>query len=371
MKARGMSLGLSHTLKSFVFAALLALALSACGKKSEGAEESVALRPVLAAPVRYTQQSQPRDFVATIRPRIEADHAFRVTGKVVRRFVEVGQRVKKGDVLATLDEADLRSQKEQAEAELAASRMALEQATADERRAIKLNKDGWTAKAALDRQRTAAEEARGRNRRASRALDIADNALEYATLRADADGVVTLTTVEPGQVVAAGQAVVRIARSGELEAAVALPESFAASASDGEARLFLWSNPSKTYRAKLRELSPSADSATRTFAARFSLPDADGAIAIGMTATLTIENPAATPVANVPLAALFNQGQGPSLWKVDDDGRLTLTPVTVVRYEARTALVTGGVTEGDNIVVLGVQKLDANQRVRVVKQETF
>lgn len=360
-----------HSLKAIGGLALLCVALSACGKKTEGSEQASPLRPVLVAPIRYAPQSQAREFVATIKPRIEADHAFRVTGKVVRRFVEVGQRVAKGDVLANLDEADLRSQKEQAEAEFAASRMALEQATADERRAIKLNKEGWTARAALDRQRTAAEEARGRYQRASRALDIANNALEYATLRADADGVVTQTSVEPGQVLAAGQAVMRIARSGELEAAVALPESFAASASAGDARLFLWSNPSRFYRAKLRELSPSADAMTRTFAARFSLPDADSAIAIGMTATLTIENREATPAANVPLAALFNQGQGPSLWKVDDEGRLTLTPVTVLRYEARTALVTGGVAEGDTIVVLGVQKLDASQRVRVVKQESF
>jgi RND family efflux transporter MFP subunit len=366
-----MRFGLFHTLKAIGFVAFAGLALAGCGAESKGSEHRAELRPVLAAPVHYAPQWQAREFVATIKPRIEVDHAFRVTGKVVRRFVEVGQRVKKGDVLATLDEADLRSQKEQAEAELAASRMALEQASADERRAIKLNKDGWTAKAALDRQRTAAEEARGRYQRASRALDIAKNALEYATLRADGNGIVTQTSVEPGQVVAAGQGVVRVARSGELEAAVALPEAFAASASAGEARLFLWSEPSKTYRAKLRELSPSADAMTRTFAARFSLPDADSAIAIGMTATLTIENKDATPAVNVPLAALFNQGQGPSLWKVDDEGRLTLTPVTVLRYEARTALVTGGVAEGDNIVVLGVQKLDAHQRVRVVKQEIF
>jgi RND family efflux transporter MFP subunit len=356
---------------SLAGAAFAVLVLSGCGEKSNGAEERRAIRPVLVAPVHYSSQSQPREFVAVIRPRIEADHAFRVAGKVVRRLVEVGQRVKKGDVLATLDEADLQSQKEQAEAELSASRAALEQAAADERRAIKLNKEGWTAKAALDRQRTAAEEARGRNRRASRALDLAKNSLDYATLRADADGVVTQVAVEPGQVVAAGQTVVRIARSGELEAAVALPESFAAAAGAGKAQLFLWSTPEKKYRAKLRELSPSADAATRTFAARFSLPDADSAIAIGMTATLTIENSNAVPALDVPLSALFNQGKGTALWKVDEGGRLSLTPVTVLRYDSRSAQVVGGLAEGENIVVLGVQKLDAGQRVRVIKQETF
>jgi RND family efflux transporter MFP subunit len=349
----------------------VALALSACGEQSNGAEKEESPRPVLAAPVHLSLQSQPRDFVATIRPRIEADHAFRVGGKVVRRFVEVGQRVAKGDVLAILDEADLRSQKEQAEAELSASRAALDQADADQKRAVKLHKEGWIAKAALDRSRTAAEEARGRNQRASRALDLTKNSLDYATLRADADGVVTQVSVEPGQVVAAGQTIVRIARSGELEAAVSLPESFASAAGAGKATLSLWSNPQKKYRAKLRELSPSADPATRTFAARFSLPDADNAISIGMTATLTIENPDANPTVNVPLSALFNQGKGSSLWKVDDAGKLTLTPVTVLRYDSRSALVEGPIGEGDNIVVLGVQKLDPGQKVRVIKQETF
>lgn len=359
------------SVKALVFVVGASLALAACGDKSNGAEQRDPDRPVLVSPIHYSPQSQARDFVATIRPRIEADHAFRVGGKVMRRLVEVGQRVSKEDVLATLDEADLRSQKEQAEAELAASRAALDQAAADERRAIKLNKDGWIAKAALDRQRTAAEEARGRNQKASRALDQANNSLDYATLRADANGVVTQVSVEPGQVVAAGQTVVRIARAGELEAAVALPESFAAAAGAGEAHLFLWSKPEKKYRAKLRELSPSADAATRTFAARFSLPDADNTIAIGMTGTLTIQSPNAAPTVNVPLSALFDQGQGTALWKVDGEGRLTLTPITVLRYDSRSALVSGGLAEGDDIVVLGVQKLDAGQKVRVIKQESF
>lgn len=339
------------------------LGLAACDN-SAGRPADRPERVVLVAPVRYAPQAQAREFVASIRPRIETDQAFRVTGKVVRRLVETGQRVKAGELLATLDEADLRLQKEQADAELAAARMALEQAAADERRAMKLRKDGWTAQAALDRQRTAAEEARGRNQRASRAVELAQNSLGYASLRADADGVVTATFIEPGQVVAAGQAAVRVARSGELEAVVALPEAFASVAGAGEASLFLWSNPGKVYRAKLRELSPSADAMTRTFAARFSILGADSSIALGMSATLTIKNPGAGSAASVPLAALFNQGKGPAVWKAGGDGRLTLAPVTVLRYEAKTALVTGGVAEGENIVVLGAHKLDPGQKVR-------
>lgn len=348
-----------------------ALSVSACGDKDAPPSGKANARPVLVAPIRFTAQSQPREFVATIRPRVETDHGFRVAGKVVRRFVEVGKRVKAGDILATLDENDLKLQKEQSEAEFSAARMALEQAAGDERRATKLRKDGWTAQAALDRVRASAEEARGRRQRAARAVELSKNALEYATLRADADGVVTQTFIEPGQVVSAGQTAARVARSGEMEAAVALPEAFAQAAGGGEAKLFLWSNPGKTYRARLRELSPSADQTTRTFAARYSILDADAQAAIGMSATLTIAPSGAAPMAAVPLSALYNQGQGPALWKVDGDGRLALTPVKVAGYDSASALISGGVAEGDNIVVLGVQKLDAGQKVRVVTQDSF
>ncbi len=349
----------------------LGLVGTACDKKPDPQKEHASARPVLVAPVRFSQQAQTREFVASIRPRVETDQGFRVAGKVVKRFVDLGQRVKAGDMLARLDEADLELQKEQVDAEFAAARVALEQASADERRAVKLRRDGWTAQAALDRVRSAAQEARGRHQRAGRAVELAKNALDYATLRADADGVVTQTFIEPGQVVAAGQAAARVARSGELEAVVALPETFVARAGAGEARLTLWSNSAKSYRAKLRETSPSADPATRTFAARFSILDADSAVALGMSATLTIANRDAAPVASVPLSAVFNQGQGPALWKVDGEGRLTLTPVKVLRYDTNVALVSGGVADGDTIVVLGVQKLDVGQTVRVVTQEAF
>ncbi len=347
-----------------------ALCLAGCGDKAKEPGDHASNRPVLVAPVRYAQQSQAREFVAVIRPRVESDQGFRVAGKVMKRLVDAGRRVKAGDLLATLDENDLKLQKEQAEAEFSAAKVALDQAVGDEARAVALKSRGWTAQAALDRVRAAAQEARGRHQRTARAVELARNSLDYASLRADSDGVVTQTFVEPGQVVAAGQPAVRLAHSGELEAAVALPEAFAQIAGKGEAQLVLWTNPGKLYRARLRELSPSADAATRTFGARFSILDPDAAIGLGMSATLTIAARDAEPVASVPLSALYNQGSGPALWKVDSEGNLSLTPVKVLRYEANSALVRGGVTEGDAIVVLGVHKLDPGQKVRIQRQES-
>jgi len=346
----------------------LTLGLAACSDKSSGKEDADASRPVLVAPIRYLAQSQAREFVAQIRPRIESDLGFRVPGKVTKRLVEVGQRVKAGDVLALLDEGDLKLQKEQADAEFAASKVALQQAGADETRAEKLKHDGWVAQAALDRARAAGKEARGRNQRAARAVELARNNLDYAKLRADADGVVTATSVESGQVVAAGAPAIRLAHSGELEALVALPETFAKDAGTGEAKLFLWSAPEKLYAAKLRELSPAADPATRNFAARFSVPGADGAIALGMSATLRIVKPGAKPEIAAPLSALFNQGDGSSLWRVDAENKLELVPVSVLRYESGVAIVSGPLKDGDSIVVLGVHKLQAGQKVRTLAQ---
>ena len=185
----------------YALAAVLTAALAGCdGKGERSAEESErSERPVLVAPARYAAQSQAREFVATIRPRVESDQGFRIAGKVVKRFVEVGQRVKAGDPIAALDEQDLRLQKEQSDAEFAAARVAQTQAVADERRAAELRAKGWTAQAALDRARAGGEEARGRFRRAERAVELARNALDYATLRAGADGVVTQTLVDPGK----------------------------------------------------------------------------------------------------------------------------------------------------------------------------
>src|SRR5690606_27190694 len=194
------------------------------------------------------------------------------------------------------------------------------------------------------------------------------NNLSYATLTADTDGVVTATLVEPGQVVAAGQTAIRVARLGEKEAIVAVPETLLARVRQGEATVTLWSDPDRRYAARLRELSPAADPTTRTYLARFSMPDAGEEVAFGMSATLTVRGGTGEKAARLPLSALFNQGSGPALWVVDrETGSVALKPVTVARYDAREVLVTSGVEEGDEVVALGVQKLDPAQKVRVVE----
>jgi RND family efflux transporter MFP subunit len=347
----------------------LPLALAAC--QAEPAAVAKPDRPVLVQTVAFEPRTPERSFVATIRPRVESDLGFRVPGKVATRLVNVGDAVKAGQPLATLDPTDLALQQEQAEAEIRAAGAALAQAEAELRRILSLSRNGWSTASGLDRQKAATEEARGRLARAERALSLARNALSYATLAADADGVITAAQVEPGQVVTAGQAAIRLARLAEKEAVIAVPEAQIAAIRAGTATISLWSDPGRRYAAALRELSPSADPATRTYLARFSLPDADEAVSLGMTATVTVGSPAADRVARLPLSALFNQGAGPAVWVIDVDGRPALRPVSVATYEAREVLVASGLREGDRVVTLGVQKLDPGQRVRVVQAFQF
>src|SRR6516225_1101647 len=351
-----------------ILVVLPVLALAACDPMT--AQPTVPTRPVLVTNAHYESQVSERSFVGTVRPRIESDLGFRVAGKVAKRLVEVGTLVEIGQPLAVLDEVDLSLQAEQAAAELSAAYGVVAQATAAETRAKELRQKGWSTDAQLDK--ATADEARARLNRAERSVELTKNSLSYARLVADAAGVVTATLIEPGQVVSAGQTAIRVARLAEKEVVVAIPETLLARAKSGDAQVAIWSEPGKTYVAKLRELAPSADPVTRTYLAKFSIPDAGDAVQLGMTATLTLSDPASERVARLPLSALFNQGNGPSVFVVDrNTGAVTLKPVSIKSYESSDVLISGGVDEGASVVALGVQKLDPAQKVKIVSSLSF
>jgi len=325
-------------------------------------------RPVQVERVAFENENATREFVGVVRARYETDLGFRVAGKIVSRIVNVGDRVKVGDVVARLDPQDLKLQVESAEAEFAAATSNLHQSASDFDRYTTLKTRGWASIADFDRKTAAKDEAEGRLERAKRSLDLAHNQLDYSDLKADADGVITATLAEPGQVVAIGQPVVRLAHRGEKEAVVALPETWLAEARGAKATVQLWSGPGRNFAARLRELSPQADAATRTYAARFTIDNPDESVALGMTATVTLSHSADVSVVKLPLAAILNRGTGPSVYVVDTSGALQLRPVQVASFTEDTALVTSGVSNGDRVVKLGVQKLDAGERVRAVDE---
>ena len=350
--------------RSAAFAILAALALAACQAETAPAERPP--RPVKVASVIFADDAVSRDFVGVIAPRTETDLAFRVGGKVVARLVGVGDRVKAGDVIARLDAEDLTLQLEGAEAERAAATSSLAQASADLERFDSLKERGHATTADFDRKQLARDEASARLERASRTLDLARRQVAYAELTADADGVITATSAEPGQVVALGQPVATLAHFDGKEAMVALPEDWFGVAGKAEATVSLWANGDRRFGAQLRELSPDADPATRTYRARFAIDGADDSIAFGMTATVTLKRSGNGQVARLPLAAVLNTGKGPSVYVVDAASTVALKPVTVASFTEEQALITSGVSDGDIVVALGVQKLKDGERVRTI-----
>jgi RND family efflux transporter MFP subunit len=322
-------------------------------------------RPVLVRLVQPEPLTQSRVLVGTIRARIEGEQGFRVAGKIASRKVQIGDRVKAGDMIALLDETDLRLSRESAEAELAAARAALEQAELERVRIGDLRAKGWSTEQAADRQKAAVAEAAGRVIRAARQVELATNAQSYAALRADNDGVVMGLMAEAGQVVAPGQAMVRIARDGDREALVAIPEQDIGLARAARAEATLWSEPGRAYLARLRELAPSADPATRTFAARFTLAAIPPDAPLGQTTTLTLAHEGGASAVRLPLSAILDQGEGPHVFVVEKaTGLLTLRPVKLMTLDQREAVIGEGLTEGEMVVTLGVHTLRAGQKVR-------
>lgn len=343
----------------------VALALAGCNAATQAKRETPS-RPVLVAQIHYAPLVAAAALPAAVKPRIEVDLGFRVGGKIKQRLVDRGAVVKAGDALALLDETDLVLQLEQAEADRAAAKAALDQAAAEASRVSALHGQGWSAASDFDRAKSANDQAQAALDRAERAVTLAKNALDYATLRADADGVVSAIDAEPGQVVAVGAPVLRLAHLDSVEVDVAVPETLLARVRADDAAVEFWALPGVKVRAHLRELSPVADAATRTYDARFALEDAPKSVTLGMSATLSL-TPAGQQVAAAPLAAVLDEGRGPSVWVVDPGtGVATSKSVTLAGADAAKAFIASGVNEGDQIVALGAQKIVAGETLHVI-----
>ncbi len=360
-----------------LFLAGSALLLAGCGPESPanageappaGGAPATLARPVQVMTVSFRPRETQKSFVGVVRARREIDLAFRVGGKVVQRLVEVGDRIESGTVVARLDREDLKLELESAKAEMQAATANLAQTTTEDTRYRALTAKGAASNADLDRKSLAKEEAVGRLERAKRSLELAENRLSYADLVADAAGVVVATSAEPGQVVASGQTIVRVARLDEKEALVSLPETALADARAADAVVTLWADPGRRIPARLRELSPQADATSRTYPARFTLEGADEAVALGMTATVTLRPKDQQQVARLPLSALIDRGHGPQVFVVDGASHaIVARPVEITAYTGDEVLLSGGVAPGDAVVILGVQTLLPGQKVRTVQ----
>lgn len=348
-------------------AAVLAtfLAMAPAGADAADPAKPTSARPVQVVKVATSAGSAVRSFTGTVRARVESDIGFRVAGKIAARLVDVGARVAAGQVLAELDATDYRLALQGAEADLSAAAAAAKQAEADERRYRELLRDGHVSQADYDRRKAAADSATERRVAAERQRDLARNRLAYTAVKADAAGIVTDVRAEAGQVVEAGRPVFRIARTGEVEAVVAVPEGQLDLLKGASAEVSFWSAPDQRVPATLREVAPEADPVTRTHAVRFTLPT-DRAAALGTTATVHIGRPGARAI-RLPRSAVVNFGKGPQVWTVADGGKLTAVPVTLGTMDDDTVAVSGGLKDGDMVVSIGAHRLDGTEAVRIAE----
>lgn len=336
-----------HPLAIFVFV------LSACSKEIPAPQ--VYERPALTQVVGATVGESGYSYSGEIRARHEVALGFRIGGKITQRLVDVGARVKAGQVLARLDSSDAGLQVGAADAQY-------QLALAEVKRYRLLVSKNFVSQSALD-----AKEAALKSLTAQSAL--AGNQSSYTTLVADKAGIVTATLAEAGQVVSAGQPVIRMAQDGEREVAIAIPESQYAGLKLGmQAEVVLWSElgADKVRSGHVRELSPAADAVSRTYAARVALDD-DSA-PLGMTAQVRLATAAqASAELLVPISALFQQGEQAALWIVAPDHSVSLRAVQVASYRDDGAVLRSGVVAGERIVSAGVHKLNAGEKIRPVE----
>lgn len=330
-------------------------------------------KPVFVTTVAQTASTQTRSFTSVVRARVESDLAFRTGGKVVERLVETGDRVKAGQVLARLDPADYQLAVKAAADQVQAATVDAQQAASDEARFRRLLADGSVGAADHERQKARADAAAARLDQARRQLDLARNREGYAALVAPYAGVVTAIRFERGQVVPEGQPVVSLAREGDNEVVVDLPEDWVGRARKLTATAAPWSDPQARLRLALRELSPQASAQGRTYRARYAAALESrtqvSALPLGSTVQLTLSSAQAGPATvSLPVSALV-KGSGPEgVWALDAKGSgLVFTPVKVVAIEEATVHVTG-LTLGSRVVSVGAQKLDAGTAVRPIER---
>jgi RND family efflux transporter MFP subunit len=307
-------------------------------------------------------------FTGVVTARIQSDLGFRVSGKVTERLVNVGQTVKAGQPLLRIDVTDYAHVITTQTQNVQAAKVKAAQAAADEARYRGLVATGAVSASTYDQIKATADAAEAQLAAVEAQAQVAKNQGDYSLLVADADGTIVQTLAEPGQVVAAGQAVVKLAHGGPREAAVYLPETIRPTLGS-VARATLYGK-STSAPARLRQLSDAADPSTRTFEARYVLGGADARAPLGATVTIQITEPARPDSMQVPLAAITDRGKGPGVWTLNEkNSTVSFRPVKLLRMDSEDAVIANGVKPGEEIVALGAHLLSDGQHVRVAEEK--
>ncbi len=344
---------------------LFILATAGCASEAKveiNARPAVVEQPVVAGP------GATETYAGEVRARHEGTLGFRIAGKVLTRNVDAGAVVKRGDVLATLEAQDLQLQVDAARAAVAAATADLSLAKAELERHRELLAKKYISQALFEARLNTQKAAEAKLAQARSQLSVAQNQSGYTVLRADADGVVTATLIEAGQVVAAGTPVLGLARDGDREVLISVPENrIALFALDMPVVIEVWAKDNARFPGTVRELSPEADPRTRTYDVRVALTGSDAPVQLGMTARVFLDAGDAPPALILPLSALHEQAGAPAVWRLDRKSKqVHLVPVQVGSYREEGVALLAGVSADDWIVTAGVHKLSEGQLVRPI-----
>jgi RND family efflux transporter MFP subunit len=343
----------------------LVVALAACNKEEKAA--AAPIRPVRAVTVAYQESGDTLSLTGEIQPRYQADIGFRVSGKILERPVDVGTEVKKDDLIARLDPQQFRQDLEVVKSEATAAQAEVTRSQAQEYRQRELLKNGHTTQVKYDLALKSFKTAEAQlNAARAKQVQASEN-LGYTELKADNDGVITAVGADAGQVVSAGQMVVRLAKPGEREAVFNVAEgAFKTTPKKRTVLVHLVSNPDIKATGTVRYVSPQADPATRTYTVRVSLPNAPQQMRLGANVVGTVTLNQARTV-TIPGSALFQKDGKTAVWLVGEDHTVQLKPITVDRYQGDSVIVGGGLAQGEVVVTAGVQKLLPGQKVSLLE----
>ena len=359
-------------IQSFPTGAMLiaaALVLSACSKPAPPEEP---IRAVKVVTVGMDSMHSGSEFAGDVRARTESRLGFRVGGKMVRRQAELGQRVKAGDVLAQLDPQDLKLASAASRAQVAAAVTNRDLAAADFKRFKELREQNFISGAELERREAALKAAQAQVDQAQAQASGQGNQASYANLVADVSGVVTSVDAEPGQVVAAGTPVVRIAQDGPRDVVFTVPEDKVALITTGSAvDVQVWATKA-VLKGVVREVAASADPVTRTFGVKVSL-DAKEALALGTTVTVLPQalDRSGIQVIKLPTSAFHQVGKASAVWVLDTASMtVKLQPVQIATADGNEVVVASGLQPGMLVVTAGVHVLSPGQKVTIYKEKS-
>jgi RND family efflux transporter MFP subunit len=343
----------------------VAIGLASC-KPSEK-PEAAQPRPVRVVTVERQEAGETVSLTGQIEAETEVSLSFRVGGRMIGRSVNVGDRVKAGQVVARLEPDPAQNALRAARANLAAAQSLLTKARNDFNRQDELLRGGWTTRVRHDQAMHAMQAAQAQVDAARAQAATAEDNLSYTELVADASGHVTAVGAEPGEVVPAGRTVVQLAREGGRDAVFDVPARVIQGAPyDSVVNVVLASDPSVRATGRVREVAPQADPVTRTFRVRVGLDNPPDAMRLGSTVTGTITQEGAAEIA-IPASALTRAQGQPAVWIVDPKAStVSLHPVDVASYDLAQVIVGQGLEPGDVVVTAGVQSLRPGEKVRLL-----